>query len=206
MDKLSKSESGRLGGIAHKIKCEIRKQEKIIEYNKSPKLCVNCHRSMEFDKKNNKFCSHSCSGLFTGLGKDLRKTSPAWNCLFCNKEHITKEYKAGKFCNHACQQKFQTENRLSKWKETGVIKNSSGNNPSWLRRYILDKQNYKCFRCGIVDWNNEPLVLELEHKDGNGSNNLEDNLCCLCPNCHSQTPTYKAKNKGNGRPSRRKNL
>ena len=45
--------------------------------------------------------------------------------------------------------------------------------------------------------------LELEHIDGNAYNNSESNLSLLCPNCHSQTPTYKAKNKGNGRVERR---
>ena len=30
-------------------------------------------------------------------------------------------------------------------------------------------------------------------------NNKLENLRLLCPNCHAQTPTYKAKNKGNGR-------
>jgi 5-methylcytosine-specific restriction endonuclease McrA len=45
--------------------------------------------------------------------------------------------------------------------------------------------------------------LQLEHKDGNSENNKPENLCLLCPNCHSQTPTYGAKNKGNGRHYRR---
>jgi predicted HNH restriction endonuclease len=43
----------------------------------------------------------------------------------------------------------------------------------------------------------------MEHIDGNSSNNKVTNLCLLCPNCHSQTPTYKNKNKGNGRHYRR---
>ena len=57
--------------------------------------------------------------------------------------------------------------------------------------------------CGITEWNNKKIVLELEHKDGNSENNDLVNLELLCPNCHSQTPTYKAKNKGKGRHSRR---
>jgi 5-methylcytosine-specific restriction endonuclease McrA len=49
----------------------------------------------------------------------------------------------------------------------------------------------------------QTCALELEHKDGNSDNNIEDNLELLCPNCHSQSPTYKAKNVGNGRHYRR---
>ena len=45
--------------------------------------------------------------------------------------------------------------------------------------------------------------MELEHNDGNSQNNSLDNLSLICPNCHSQTPTYKGANKGNGRHYRR---
>ena len=31
--------------------------------------------------------------------------------------------------------------------------------------------------CGISEWNSKPIVLELEHIDGNNENNLENNLC-----------------------------
>jgi Zn finger protein HypA/HybF involved in hydrogenase expression len=58
---------------------------------------------------------------------------------------------------------------------------------------------YNCNNCGISNWNNKPISLELEHKDGNYKNNSPENIELLCPNCHSQTPTFKGKNKGNGR-------
>ena len=58
----------------------------------------------------------------------------------------------------------------------------------------------KCSMCNIGPiWNNEPLTLQLDHIDGNSDNNLPNNLRLLCPNCHSQTATYKGANKGNGR-------
>ena len=40
--------------------------------------------------------------------------------------------------------------------------------------------------------------------DGNYTNNKEENLTLLCPNCHSLTKTYKGANKGNGRHNRMK--
>ena len=49
----------------------------------------------------------------------------------------------------------------------------------------------KCYQCGLKEWNNQPIPLELEHKDGNHNNNNLDNLTILCPNCHAQTPTYR---------------
>lgn len=54
------------------------------------------------------------------------------------------------------------------------------------------KEN-KCERCEISEWNNELLQCELEHIDGNRSNHKFENLMILCPNCHSQTSTFRSK-------------
>lgn len=49
---------------------------------------------------------------------------------------------------------------------------------------------YKCDKCGLKDWQGKPITLQLDHKDGDRTNNALSNLRLLCPNCHSQTPTY----------------
>ena len=55
---------------------------------------------------------------------------------------------------------------------------------------------YKCKECGQLGWwNGKPLVLELDHIDGNNRNNLLENLRILCIHCHSQTDTYRSKNR-----------
>lgn len=60
------------------------------------------------------------------------------------------------------------------------------------------KEN-KCECCGIVSWNNKPLNMQLDHIDGNRFNHCLKNLKMLCPNCHAQTDTFRAKNiKKNG--------
>jgi 5-methylcytosine-specific restriction endonuclease McrA len=56
-------------------------------------------------------------------------------------------------------------------------------------------KEYRCERCKIVDYNGEHISLELNHKDGNNANHCLENLELLCPNCHSQTETYRFKNK-----------
>lgn len=61
-----------------------------------------------------------------------------------------------------------------------------------LKEGILEN---KCSICGISEWNNNQLNLELDHIDGKRTNHELNNLRLLCPNCHSQTDTYRSKNK-----------
>jgi hypothetical protein len=52
-----------------------------------------------------------------------------------------------------------------------------------------------CSVCGISEWEGSPLRMELDHIDGNRTNHCIDNLRMICPNCHAQTDTHRAKNK-----------
>lgn len=59
------------------------------------------------------------------------------------------------------------------------------------KRVVLAEQRGVCLRCGLNEWLGELLTLELDHIDGDHENNARNNLRILCPNCHSQTPTYR---------------
>ena len=78
-----------------------------------------------------------------------------------------------------------------------------GKHPSYqtfkLKRRLL-REGFKenqCEKCGISDWNKKTLNMELHHIDGNRNNHLFSNLILLCPNCHSQTATFRSKNRKN---------
>jgi hypothetical protein len=53
------------------------------------------------------------------------------------------------------------------------------------------------------NWNGAHLAMIIDHIDGDATNDSRMNLRLICPNCDSQLPTYKAKNRGNGRYYRR---
>lgn len=52
----------------------------------------------------------------------------------------------------------------------------------------------RCQSCGIADWRESPLALELHHINGDGHDNRLENLTLLCPNCHSQTENWGGRN------------
>lgn len=57
------------------------------------------------------------------------------------------------------------------------------------------KKNYTCEICGIAPKNKlDRLFFQVHHKDGNKTNNKEDNLQCVCILCHSN---MNAKHKAN---------
>lgn len=77
-----------------------------------------------------------------------------------------------------------------------MVEVSSAKYTHRIKKFIVDNKilPYKCRWCGISDWNGQPLVLHLDHIDGNRNNQSLGNLRLLCPNCHSQTETYTGRN------------
>lgn len=67
---------------------------------------------------------------------------------------------------------------------------------SFKKRILRDGLiEYKCEGCGnLGEWLGKPLVLQLDHKNGNGKEHKIENVRFLCPNCHSQTETWTGKN------------
>lgn len=61
------------------------------------------------------------------------------------------------------------------------------------RLYDVGLKENICEQCGISEWNGLNIECELDHIDGNSKNHLFSNLRILCPNCHSQTPTFRFK-------------
>jgi len=63
-----------------------------------------------------------------------------------------------------------------------------------LRKLLIKDVGNCCEICNNSIWIDSPITLEIHHIDGDNKNNELKNLQILCPNCHSQTDNYKAKN------------
>lgn len=73
-----------------------------------------------------------------------------------------------------------------------LTENSTYQSHKLKNRLFNEKiKDEKCEICGIAEWNGKPISLELHHINGNPTDNRIENLQILCPNCHSQTDTYR---------------
>ena len=171
--------------------------------NKKKKYCINCGK--ELNKHQKKFCSHSCSATFNNSKRCLKKLNGenTRHCATCGKE--LKDYQR-KYCSNKCQVIYQQNKYIDKWKN-GDVSGVCGEYgiSTIIRNYLLSKSNYKCEKCGWGELNTftKKVPLEIHHIDGDYTNNKEENLQVLCPNCHSLTETYKSHNK-KGRVARSK--
>lgn len=78
-----------------------------------------------------------------------------------------------------------------------LVAGSSIGGSSLLRRLI--REGYKearCEACQQSEWQGKPIPLELDHINGDPTDNRLENLGVLCPNCHALTPTYCGRNRG----------
>ena len=126
-----------------------------------------------------------------------------FNCTVCGNAKTVDDkgnYRL-KYCSLSCQQKDKYNAIIEEFERGERVKPIGST--TRLKEYISSKNDYACVICGVKDWNRKPLVLTLDHIDGNSNNHKPDNVRCICPNCDSQLDTYKGRNKGNGRHTRR---
>ncbi len=133
--------------------------------------------------------SLSCGETLTRLGR--QRTGTSYTCLRNNIEkynidtsHFTRRLKSkttGKL-HHSDILTFDPNREIRR--KTFLI----------VRALLEAGVSHSCKECGVSKiWNSKPLVLEVDHIDGNWKNDRLENLRFLCPNCHSQQKTSKKK-------------
>ena len=100
------------------------------------------------------------------------------------------------FCSNKCCGEYKLKETKQRYLEGRVAERPV------LRRLLTEELGYICTVCGVSDYNNLPITLQVDHIDGDASNNMPYNLRLLCPNCHSQSPNFGGRNKGKGRAAR----
>jgi hypothetical protein len=81
---------------------------------------------------------------------------------------------------------FTTEEALERAKCRHTIKRHL------LRAGILEN---RCSWCGLTSWRGQPISIQIDHINGIRDDHRVENLRMLCPNCHSQTETFAARNR-----------
>lgn len=118
-------------------------------------------------------------------------------CLNCG---ISLEKFTGRvYCSRPCQANYRQEKALL----TALITGYFVGNAATIKRLVVRNHGHKCSVCGLEEWCGQPAPLVMDHIDGNSDNWSVENLRLVCGNCDMQLPTYKSKNKGNGRHSRK---
>lgn len=141
--------------------------------------CEKCRVRHEGTYGSGRFCSPKCSRAFSTLHKREEINRKVSTTLKSRGDYLSAETR-----KHIGQQASET--KLRQLLECDF---DSLSIDSKKRRVVLEQEG-RCLRCGTSEWMDEPLRLQVDHEDGDTSNNCRENLRGLCPNCHSQTSTY----------------
>ena len=178
-----------------RIAAQKRSQEKqirIVKYNLNSSFCKNCQISLSYEKRKNKFCSHSCSAIFNNQGiiRNLKTGIYAKkSCICCGKITENKKY-----CNITCWSLYIKEQRRNRIKKDNFLMDCRKD--KW---YLIEIRGHSCEICYNSKWNKKDIPLDIHHKNGDSDNNRLDNLQLICPNCHRQTKNHGSKNKTNSK-------
>lgn len=81
-----------------------------------------------------------------------------------------------------------------------LVNGSSIGGSVLLRRLIAEGlKDARCEACGRREWEGQPIPLEIDHINGDPTENRLENVRLLCPNCHALTETYCGRNRARRR-------
>lgn len=154
-------------------------------------FCTNCQQ-----KTNNpKFCSRSCGVAHNNKLQPKRKRQiVVVSCVNCAKQFECATNNPREFCSRDCRNNRRA-NIITKAKRFDI--DGTPASPT-VRRYLRQQTGNVCAICHQSgdNWCGKKLTLIVDHIDGDAHNWLVSNIRLVCPNCDSQLPTFKGRNKG----------
>ncbi len=85
--------------------------------------------------------------------------------------------------SHWTGQGWNKDEQLKEWGD--YTKSSS------LKKVLVKERGIKCESCFRIEWEDQPIPLELHHINGDRTDNQKQNLKLLCPNCHALTHNWR---------------
>jgi 5-methylcytosine-specific restriction endonuclease McrA len=159
--------------------------------------CKQCHTLFKtkkslVEKGSGIFCSRSCYGKWRSVNErmwginspefDKNRLKEVWKKMGESKKgkpSKLKGIKTGIIPKSAFKKGQNLREKHPNWK---------GGKWCWAKRFVLQRDNYKCQYCGLE----EKDILDIAHKAGYAMKLRDrryvvhnpDNLITLCPNCH----------------------
>tara|TARA_R110002153_G_scaffold80965_4_gene205550 strand:- start:17972 stop:18415 length:444 start_codon:yes stop_codon:yes gene_type:complete len=88
-------------------------------------------------------------------------------------------------CSHWTGQGWNKDQQTKDW--------SSYSKVSSIKPHLIRDRSHTCENCLLSEWMGETITLEVDHINGDRTNNDKSNLKLLCCNCHALTPTWRNK-------------
>ena len=124
-------------------------------------------------------------------------------CTGCDTHFTPKRNTKGLYCSNACQMAYQHEQYITRWLRGDELGHGgkTADLSHHIYKFLHKTRGTACQECG---WDkrhpvDDRVLTEVDHVDGDAHNCKPDNLKILCPNCHSMTSTFRARNIGSKR-------
>ncbi len=151
-----------------------------------------CPKCGEAHNKSGTFCSRRCanSRVFSDAAK-LKKSIATKRYLATDKATVDRHNRSkpdytNRSAKHISNKQMRIEDPNIPFSEL---------KPGERRARVEYEQDGRCAICGMTPlWNGKLLKFEMDHISGTRTDESRENLRLICPNCHSQTPTFKVGN------------